>query len=76
MLRRSKQVDPMSSRWQLALLMAATAGVLMLLENSRRLDTGAPDVELTASRPPTVCVLARMAAADDADAVPAQCGGE
>jgi hypothetical protein len=47
----SQQVDDsaMVARWDVLLLAAAVAGGSMLIENSHRLDTGAPDDEVVAS---------------------------
>jgi hypothetical protein len=39
----------MVARWDVLLLAAALAGGSMLIENSHRLDTGAPDEEVVAS---------------------------
>jgi hypothetical protein len=44
LLRRSKPDDSsMFARWEVLLLAAALAGAAMLIENSHRLDAGAPD---------------------------------
>jgi hypothetical protein len=49
MLRRSKwTILPMVARWDALLVAAAVAGGSMLIENSHRLDTGAPDEEVVA----------------------------
>ena len=39
----------MAIRWDALLLAGALAGGSMLIENSHRLDTGAPDVEIVAA---------------------------
>ena len=49
MLRRSKWVIPMVARWDVMLLAAVLGGGSMLIENSHRLDTGAPDEEMLAT---------------------------
>jgi hypothetical protein len=46
MLRRSKRTIHMVARWDAILLATAVAGGSMLIENSHRLDTGAPDEEV------------------------------
>jgi len=49
MLRRSKWTIPMVVRWNALLLAGVLAGGSMLIENSHRFDTGAPDVEIVAA---------------------------
>ena len=49
MLRRSKWVIPMVARWDVMFLAAVLGGGSMLIENSHRLDTGAPDEEMVAT---------------------------
>jgi hypothetical protein len=49
----------MIARWDVLLLAAAVAGGSMLIENSRRLDTGAPNEEAEASV--SACQTAVMA---------------
>jgi hypothetical protein len=50
MLRRSKTDDStMVARWDVLLLAGVLAGGSMLIENSHRLDTGAPDEEIVAT---------------------------
>jgi hypothetical protein len=49
MLRRSKWTFHMVARWDAILLATAVAGGSMLIENSHRLDTGAPDEEIVAT---------------------------
>jgi len=49
MLRRSKWTIPMVARWNVLLLAGVLAGGSMLIENSHRLDTGAPDEEIVAA---------------------------
>ena len=46
-----QQVDDsaMVARWDALLVAAAVAGASMLIENSHRLDTGAPDEEVVAT---------------------------
>jgi hypothetical protein len=49
MLRRSKWTSRMVVRWDVLLLAGVLAGGSMLIENSHRLDTGAPDQETVAA---------------------------
>ena len=50
MLRRSKwTIPPMVARWDALLLAGVLAGGSMVIENSHRLDTGAPDEEIVAA---------------------------
>ena len=46
MLRRSKRTTRMAVRWDTLLLAGMLAGGSVLIENSHRLDTGAPDEEV------------------------------
>ena len=51
MLRRSKRTNAaMVAKWDAILLATAVAGGSMLIENSHRLDTGAPDEEVVATK--------------------------
>jgi hypothetical protein len=49
MLRRSNGRFHMVARWDVLLLAGVLAGGSMLIENSHRLDTGAPDEEIVAA---------------------------
>ena len=49
MLRRSKWTIRMAIRWDALILASVLAGGSMLIENSHRLDTGAPDEEIVAA---------------------------
>jgi len=49
MLHCSKGFAHMVARWDAILVVAALAGGWMLIENSHRLDIGAPDVEVVAT---------------------------
>jgi len=49
MLRRSKWKIRMAIRWDALILAGVLAGGSMLIENSHRLDTGAPDEEIVAA---------------------------
>jgi len=49
MLRRSKWTIRMAIRWDALILAGVLAGGSMLIENSHRLDTGAPDEEIVAA---------------------------
>ncbi len=79
-------------RWDTLLVAVAIAGGSMLIENSHRVDTGAPDDEVVASAPVNCTVVRAVAynrdavrAADEgykvpneeaAPPVPAACSGE
>ncbi len=60
MLRRSKWTIPMVIRWDVMLLAGILAGGSMLIENSHRLDTGAPDEEIVGASACTAVVSARL----------------
>jgi hypothetical protein len=71
MLRRSKRMESaMAARWDAILLATAVAGGSMLIENSHRLDTGAPDEEVVATRACDTVSAARIwkPAEDESDA--------
>jgi len=70
----------MVARWDVMLLAAVLGGGSMLIENSHRLDTGAPDEEMVAT---SACeagyswkpaMLPSAGDADDTDAAPAPSG--
>jgi hypothetical protein len=73
------------ARWDMLLAIAAVAGGTMLIEDSHRVDTGAPDDEVTASAPADCTVVyainrERMSEADEgalrekaAAALPSNC---
>ncbi len=50
----------MVARWDAILLATAVAGGSMLIENSHRLDTGAPDEEVVATRACDTLIAARI----------------
>ncbi len=50
----------MAARWDVILLATAVAGGSMLIENSHRLDTGAPDEEAVATSTCDAAVAARV----------------
>ena len=54
----------MAVRWDAIFLATAVAGGSMLIENSHRLDTGAPDEEVVATSTCTAVVSARAWKAD------------
>jgi hypothetical protein len=60
MLRRSKWTIPMIMRWDVMLLAGILAGGSMLIENSHRLDTGAPDDEVVGASTCTTVASARV----------------
>jgi hypothetical protein len=61
MLRRSKRtIFTMVARWDAILLATAVAGGSMLIENSHRLDTGAPDEEVVATSACETAISARI----------------
>ncbi len=60
MLRRSKGFAHMVVRWDAILLAVALAGGSLLIENSHRLDTGAPDEEVVGAGTCTTVVSARV----------------
>jgi len=58
MLRRSNGSAAMVARWDALLLAATVLGGSMAIENSHRVDTGAPDEDLTAA---PACIDAQIA---------------
>jgi hypothetical protein len=74
MLRRSKWTFHMVARWDAILLATAVAGGSMLIENSHRLDTGAPDEEIVATSACDTVTAARIwkEADEGSDTVAAQ----
>jgi hypothetical protein len=92
MLRRSKRMNSPMLRWDTLLVAVAVAGGSVLIENSHRVDAGAPDDEVVASAPADCTVVRAVAYSRDAigqadegyevpsekaaPPVPAACSGE